>query len=248
MRKMKMGAVLLIALCLLVLFAFLPGIAAKITDISQKNRAGSSDITPISLNLSPENGQLSIVEKMHLLKSGNSYPIGESEAKATASEALGWVESLISQYTEGNEFPWFEVPHYQVLPSLCIDEENPERHCVFWVIYIVNEGEYAQSLTVVADDETGTVIGVDYTSAGVEERNDITYANILDSLCELYLGQLGVSSVEENTEIAPTEDGHWEPDISYAQRQITLRDSEGHRIIVVLTADSNGSFYTSFIE
>ena len=102
MGKFKTGIALIVALCLLMLFAFLPSITAKITDISQKNRGGSSEITPVSLNLSSENGQLSIVEKILLLKDGTSYPIAESEATSTASDALGWVENIVEQYIEMN--------------------------------------------------------------------------------------------------------------------------------------------------
>ena len=60
MGKFKITAAILLSLCLLVLFAFLPGITAKIMDASQKNQAGTTEITPISLNLSPENGQVAI--------------------------------------------------------------------------------------------------------------------------------------------------------------------------------------------
>ena len=123
MGKLKTAVVLMVALCLLTLFAFLPSITAKITDISQKNRTGSNEITPVSLNLSSENGQLSIVEKILLLKDGTSCPIAESEAASTASDALGWVEDIVEQYMNMQDFSGIEVPHYQVLPSLCIDEK-----------------------------------------------------------------------------------------------------------------------------
>lgn len=245
MGKLKTGIVLLISLCLLVVFAFLPSITAKITDLRQENRTGSSEITPVSLNLSSENRRLSIVEKMLLLKDGTSYPIAESEATSTASDALGWVEDILEQYMNMYDFPGIEVPHYQVLPSLCIDEKNPEKHCVVWAIIILNEGITEQHLTIVADDETGTILGVDYFSAGMEERDDLEYAIILDSLCQVYLDQLDVTAAE-NVDREPVENIPAEPDISYAQRMFTLRDAEGNQITVDFVIESNGSFYTNF--
>lgn len=247
MGKVKMGIALTVALCLLVLFAFLPGITAKIIDISQKNRAGSSDITPISLDLSPETGQLSIVEKMHLLKDGYSYPIGEDGAKSTASEALSWVENIFTEYIDVNDIWGFDVPHYQVTPILYIDEQEPEKHGVFWGIYIVNEGASAQNLTIIADDETGTILGVHYDTVEMEEIRQDRYGVILDALCQLYLQQLDVAAMED-VEINPAGDGQWEPGRSYAQRFIALRDEEGHEVIVEFTVQSNGSFYMTFTE
>lgn len=245
MAKMKTGIVLLVALCLLVLFAFLPGITAKITDAGQKNRAGFGEITTVSLNLSSEDGQLSIVEKLLLLQSGNTYPIGESEAQFTASEALGWIESFLSQYSQINEFSWFDFPNYQAMPGLCIDENNPEKHCVYWIISIVDEGEFSRSLTVIADDETGTILFADYVSSGMEEWGDVVYANVLDSLCQLYLDQLNVASAEY-IDREPTENTFEEPSRSYAQQCFILEDSEGNRIVLELVAESNGSFCTNF--
>ena len=247
MGKFKTGIALIVALCLLMLFAFLPSITAKITDISQKNRGGSSEITPVSLNLSSANGQLSIVEKILLLKDGTSYPIAESEATSTASDALGWVENIVEQYMNMHDFSGIEVPHYQVLPSLCIDEKNPEKHCVIWAIMILNEGMTNQHLTFVADDETGTILGVDYFSAGMEERNGLEYAIILDSLCEIYLGQLNVAEVE-NVDREPIENTPAEPDSSYAQRQFMIWDAEGNQVTVEFIIESNGSFYTNFVN
>lgn len=242
-----MGAVLLGALCLLVLFAYLPGIAAKITDFSLKNQTGSSDITPISLNLSPETGHLSIVEKIHLLKNGYSYPIGEIGAQSTASEALSWVENIFTEYINTDDILGFDAPYYQATPILYIDQKDPEKHGVFWGIYIVNEGESAQNLTVIADDETGTILGVHYDTVAMEETRADRYGVILDTLCQVYLDQLDVAAVED-VDIAPTEENSWEPGRSYVQRYILLKDEEGREVIVEFTVQSNGSFYTDFAD
>lgn len=247
MGKFKITAAILLSLCLLVLFAFLPGITAKIMDASQKNQAGTTEITPISLNLSPENGQLSIVEKILLLRDGYSYPIVEAVARSTASEALGWVESIFAEYADAPHILGFDVPYYTVTPILYIDEKNPEIHAVFWGIYIVNEGEAAQNLTVVADDETGTILGVQYNSAGMEIYNDAIYADALNTLYQLWLEQLNVAVVD-HAEIEPSQEPtgelNWER--NYFTRYVLLRDEENREVVVEFTMDYDGSFYTNF--
>ena len=249
MGKIKTGIALIIALCLLVLFAFLPGLTAKITDVSQKNQAGSSEINPVSLDLSPEDGQLSIVEKMFLLKDGYAYPIGEDGAQSTASEALGWVENIFNQYLDSASALGFDAPYYQVTPILYIDEKNPEIHAVFWGVYIVNEGESAQNLTMVADDETGTILGVQYNSAGMEIYNDAIYADALNALYQLWLEQLNVAVVD-HAEIEPSQEptGEEKWERSYITRYVSLRDEENREVVVEFTMDYDGSFYTNFTD
>ena len=248
-KKTKTAIVLIIALCLVVFFAFLPGLTAKIIDVSQKNQAGSSEINPVSLDLSPEDGQLSIVEKMFLLKDGYAYPIGENGAKSTASEALGWVESIFAEYADAPNILGFEMPYYTVTPILYIDEKDPEMHAVFWGIYIVNEGASAQNLTVIADDETGTILGVQYNSAGMEIYNDAIYAEALNTLYQLWLEQLN-ATVVDHAEIEPSQEPtgeeNWER--SYITRYVSLRDEENREVVVEFTMDYDGSFYTNYVN
>lgn len=247
MRKLKTAVIVLVVACVLVLCALLPMLVAAIGDYSTKNATGFREITPISLNMSSEAGKLSIVEKMLLLKTAHSYPIGEDGAKSTASEALGWVENILADYINTNGIFGFDVPHYQVTPILYIDEQDPEKHAVFWGIYIVNEGASAQNLTVIADDETGTILGIHYDTVEMEEIRQDHYGMILDTLCQLFVDQLDVAAVED-ANIEPAGEQNWEPGISYAQRLLLLRDAQNHEVIVEFTVQANGSFYTTYMD
>lgn len=246
MRKLKTGLVLVLALCLLILGACLPAIVALIQDSNTQNRTGSSDIAPISLNLIGSEPTLTMVEKMRLIRDGNTFSITEEDTQISAAEALAYVDQYVEEYVAAELFPWFKSTHYEVVPTLSIDRENPEKYGIFWVVYIADEEKSSQSLIIILDDETGTLLSISYDNydSNYADRTALSYR--METLIDIYLRQSGLA-------LAATDVVDAEPDIEAipggdetTERLLALTDSEGNEIVVSFFANKFGSFSIIF--
>lgn len=247
MGRIKIAAALLAAVCLLILFALLPGVVSAITDTRLNNSSGVSRLTPITADTAKQEGRLSVRQKLLLVETGVAYSIGEGQTRSTASQALGWVEALVDQLAD--DMKWKEQLHYQLEPVLIVDEENTGHLGMFWTIRITVADGSGAELLLVADDETGMIVGMRCDTAGSLPRH-VNYAPVLQELFAVYVRQLNMQTVNlEKAEPSAAEAPYgWEDQTTgFSTSYAALRDQDGQEIVVAFTVYPDWSFHTEAI-
>lgn len=243
MRKLKTISILAMTLCLIVLCAALPMLVAALQDRTAQNGAGYTDLKSVALELSAQSENLSIVEKLILLKSGDSYTISEKEATRTASEILSFAQKHIELYMNAGIFIQFEASNFQVVPALCIDS-NQQTHCVIWAVFIVNRNDEGENLTVIVDDETGIILSIAYET--YYENAEISYMDrdyLMDAFWNIYLSQLELQPGRNDVDVAPN---YEEPGDGSLRRYFYTADPEGRELVIGLEISPYGGFATYF--
>lgn len=244
MQKLKTVSILVLTLCLIILCAALPMLVAALQDRAAQNGTGYTDIKSVALELSTQSESLSIVEKLILLKGGDSYTISENDAARTAAEILSFAQKHIQLYIDAGIFTEFDASNYQVVPALCIDS-NQQTHCVIWAIYIVNGNDEGENLTVIVDDETGIILSIAYET--YYENAEISFLDRdypMDALWNIYLSQLDLPLDRTDVDVAPN---YEEPSDGFLKRYFYTSDPEGRELVIGLEINPYGGFATYFL-
>lgn len=168
MRKLKTAAVVLLALLLIIALALLPQGVAGISDQLAHRNAETAAMQTVELALhsarTDEPGYM--LRKLALEQRMSTIPIEPEQAAMTQEEVLSAALEGMQAYTEAGVFSWFDYTAFFAEPYLGVDPEDQNNNTVFWGVNFVQEGKPYRNLFLHIDDETGSILYLNYETYG----------------------------------------------------------------------------------
>lgn len=203
MKEFKYPMIIILAVMLLVLGALFPTATGWIQDSLESEEVRYAPISELQLKL--YSGDMTILEKLAVAaKSEDAYAVPASMASMTTSEAMDQVAEVLAPYLELGMLRTEIDLHTQlndITPILIYTTGENERSFVCWSVDLSAD---LWSMYLVIDDETGTLISIDYTvsSKGGGYDWNWTGTDMLDVLIayfyEIYSDSLGEEFITSN--------------------------------------------------
>lgn len=191
MKQMKYPLILIVAVLLLILGALLPKLTGWIQDSGESEDVRYATIGELQLKL--YSGDMTILEKIAVAaKTEDSYAVPVSMATMTASEAMEKVEDALVLYQEYGMLRTevdLQSQLDNITPTLVYTTGDDARSFVCWGVHITGDD---WSMYLVLDDETGTLISIDYTVSSKSGIYDWASMDaLISSFYEIYTSGLG---------------------------------------------------------
>ena len=245
MEKIKLYAVLVLTAAVLICTAMLPRWAAGIQDRQTISRSGQRRMDSVSLDIQehiPIMGKLSLV-RYH----NNASPVTEWDARMSGEEAKKAFDTALLPYIQAGLIPSFPWEEYICIPYLFQEPGVPEHYAIFWHCYHESKLPASDYIHLYLDDETGTVMTVEYFKSSHDAYGSGEITAMLDILCRTYFDSLGIADyVGSQADLLSRSYGEYEGfNWSTQIRAFVLDDAQygSTRIEFVL---SEGGFYTMF--
>ena len=189
MRKVKNAALILLALLLTAAGGLLPMGAARMQDGLTANTVQYGDIEALQLKLEEAALSMSYMEKLLLIRQGTGMEIDDENTRLKESQVLEAVYAGLMPYMELFLGGSIDNDHIEYYPVAVYDEADPSRYACYWYVSMSLDTSFEDVLTVVLDDETGTVLAVDLIDP--EMHIEETYLEKLQyTLADIYFTQL----------------------------------------------------------
>lgn len=232
MKKLKLTLTLLLAVLILALGALLPYLLACLQDAHSQNQTAYADIHSVTLTMQEEE-TLSIPGKLSLLWDVNVVETSENNASMTAEELEAVIRKVLAPYTRNGMLNEQELTAYSLSckPCLMFLTDNPGLYAIGWGVSLASP-DYSRLINMVIDDETGTLLSINYTS-DAPVYGESSLFKWLDTFSCLYFDALPFT-VQPAGEGAPSEEQ------SYQTVLYRLSDTEYGEINIRLTVSTNG--------
>ena len=187
MSKVKYVPVLLAALALIFLGAFLPRLVAAAGDEAILGKAGFDQMQSMEFELHkniPSMGKLAMMANLN-----SAVEIQASKASMTEQEAMEASRSALRAYVDAGllaEYSEWQVTTRAYLAS------GGTANGVFWIVEVYTDAEALRCIQTIVDDETGALLGVraeDQQYRGSELRTEYMYM-----AADLFFSGLGIDS------------------------------------------------------
>jgi len=158
--KNRIGAVLICIASLLVIVAcfFFPSISSSAADAQALGKSEFAETSALSI----ESAQMSIIEKLLLMQESEEIPLSSgSNLTEKAVYDIGIQEASKLFPDIGIEFS-FETAEFITESVLYFCPDEPDSSIIKW--FVIFEDRFSNSFSVEIDDETGTLIGMSYSS------------------------------------------------------------------------------------
>ena len=175
---------------------FLPDTVADIQDRQTIGNLNVKDSSSISIETNPE---MTLPERLNLISISNSTSVlVKNGKKLNITTSLDRAIAELNRFS-GDDAPWaadFTVDLHESL--LIIDSDDPSTNMLAWRFVLTDSS--GQTITLVIDDATGTIIQLIYKLNQrvviVPEKNAGLYAEFYETaatLCRLMTGYYGVT-------------------------------------------------------
>lgn len=194
MGKAKQILVLVLAVVLLIAGGMLPFLTAAIQDQRQNEAVQYGDMSTLELVLRGEEQEpLDMFTKLLLLQTGETVELAENEVNATThEELLALADRALADYYNAGLLLWepgeMELKGY--IPLFLYLPGKPEVNAQMWMLKLIDpEGD---QLTIVADQETGNLIAMEYYSSSLMEKLGYDMEAYGALMAEVYFSTLGL--------------------------------------------------------
>lgn len=216
MQKLKYVLVILFTAAVIAFCAVLPMAVAHFQDVSSDGKVIYSDMRELQLNIK----ELSIYEKLYLLRHAQALEVDEGKAQMSQAELKAAVETGLKPYIEaGFVKTAIEDMNYESTAMLFYDVINAEEMTgIFWSVTMntyfdygdkgdglpeSNEGIVETYISLIIDDDTGKIMSMQVITPQEGYYDEMR----LWEICEIYFSNLGLSdeviaSLWENTEFS----------------------------------------------
>ena len=199
MKKFGVPAVLLLSLCIILLGAFLPSLAASWQDFADSSQIHYAAVNNVQLEFNSNGQQSSLREKFALIsKYSDSMSLPASLATLTENDIVRIVQDVVAKYQQSGLLPvgLHQISKRDILESqayMVSWGEDESRSNIFWNVSVsLNTDLY---LHLVLDDQTETVCAITYTDSSedpqAQNQSEATLRARMAVLCTLYLEGLG---------------------------------------------------------
>lgn len=194
MGKAKQILVLLLAVVLLIAGGLLPFLTAAVQDAGNRDTIQYGNMNTLELTLRGEEQEpLDMFTKLLLLQRGETVELVENEVDTvTQEELLALADSALANYYSAGllmfgpgemELEGY-IPFFLYLPGV------PEANAQMWMLQLIDlEGN---QLTIVVDQETGSLLAMEYYSALLIEKLGYDMKDYGVLLADVYFSTLGI--------------------------------------------------------
>ena len=171
MRRIKTFLIMFLSFLALSLFALLPHFISAAVDAVESKTVNTAPIPPVDIALANDETAKPgyMLRKLALESTMTTIPISPEKAKLSLDEVLTAARDGMAYYAEANMFDWFEYTFFSAQPYLGIDPKSPNNTMIFWGVTICTESEPYHGLFLHIDDETGSILYLDYETHGPDQ-------------------------------------------------------------------------------
>lgn len=203
MQKLKYVFVVLVTAAMIAFCAVLPMITAHFQDFSADGKVVYRDMAELELNIR----ELTIYEKLYLLRYAQSLEVDEGKALLSQEEVRAAVEKGLQPYADAGFITTdMDSLSFECSPMLFYDVINSEEMTgMFWNVTMNTYYNYGYSkeemfelsadmpetyISLVLDDDTGKIMQIQIIT---EQEDFYVYDEMrLWELCEIYFDNLGL--------------------------------------------------------
>lgn len=187
MNRFKTVAAVFLVIVLLIGGAFIPQLVSCLMDRYSGEDGNLRPMLSVELDmtqpLSPM-GKLAMMSKLE-----TTIPIQESKAKMTTEEAMDAFYRAITPYTD-SQLVVCKENYVEIMPYLTQTTDMPELQRVVWLITLVGENTDYTYLHVVLDDESGSILLINY--AFQDESLPMGRDETLQLVADIFFSGVGV--------------------------------------------------------
>lgn len=245
MTKLKNGLVLLLVFLLVVLGAVLPGAVARVQDELTAGQMQYADVDSLQLKLEERSQALSMQEKLALIPNGVGVEVNSEVTDMKGAQVLETLYTQLESYADlGLLTHDLDNDLLEFSPVMVYDEADSKRYSFYWRVTTSFDGAEYDSLNVILDDETGTILAMEYVNPNlyIEAESLWEYQEILR---KIYFGNLGLEPVDAmalDTEgiLGEAMESVMDSGDSYTVMRYQLIDVRYGEVNVEITVHSNG--------
>lgn len=200
MKKYATPTILLFALSVIVLGAFLPQLASAWLFPSNSGKVNFIAVNNVQLEFDSTGQQSQISEKLAMLvKYNDTMELPDSLATLTDDRILEILQDTVGKYQKAGLLPvgLQQLTKRDILsaqPYMVSWDLSDIQSTIFWnVSVLLTNGQY---LDLILDDQTGTVCSITLTKSDETLETTVNTAqlkNQMRALCSLYLEELGTA-------------------------------------------------------
>ena len=247
MDKWKLPLILMLTVALIVTGMFLPVIAGLVMDGLSIGKAAAAPMQSVELSFSTDEEKREgyMLKKLALEREMTSFPVTAGEASMSEEDVFTAVEAQMDRYVAAGVFQWFEPSYRSAEPYLFVSGDSSNNMSIIWAVHIVQEADPYQNLFLHLDDETGSILYMDYVNTNTDEylyNPDVESAekemwSAMDAFTGVYFSQRGL------TEQAETERSGTQSDYTY----LYTEPAEGASAVYVFTDTGYGDVTIQFV-
>lgn len=190
MRKVKISIAVFLTLTLLAAGAYFPNIVSHILDWQHNGAASYNPIASVRLEIKkdvPSLGRLAMMCRMD-----RYIELTEGMASMTKEEVMTAVCDGLTPYVDAQLMEYlmeYSENDIELYPCLIQVPDLPDLQGVVWLVTVTSPNA-ASYLDMAIDDETGHILGINYTCDA--EMNAMTGVEALNVFADIFFSSLGI--------------------------------------------------------
>lgn len=242
MIKLKNALVLLLVFVLVAVGAVLPTVAARVQDQITAGPVRYADIDSLELILEERGPVLDMVEKLYLMLNGKGVEVTDQMTQMSEKSMIEALCAGLQPYVDMG-FLRQELSYDTIEwdASMVYGETDPQTYNFYWYVHIPLDPYEEENLVVVLDDETGSILAMDYV--GVVDAYYV-YETVY-AIADIYFNNLGIPS-SDFMQVDPAESVYAFEEMEYppAIMRFQVTNVQDRDVQIEICVQANGFYIT----